>query len=113
MLSRLAAFGSLLNAALLVQPHVAAERHNEDLSIASPFQASLLLPAGEQAEPGLFQPRTLPPGFLWTASAVREDREEERSRKACAGLRHRRSQQQQQVTKSDCTIFFSPCVKAM
>lgn len=58
VLSRLAAFGSLLNAALLVQPHVAAERHNEELSIASPFQASLLLPAGEQAEPGLFQPRT-------------------------------------------------------
>lgn len=58
-------------------------------------------------------PAHFAPGFLRTASAAKEDREkEERSSKACAGLRHSRSQQQQ-VTKSDCTIFFSPCVKAM
>lgn len=70
-----AALGLPLNAALLMQPHVAAYRHNEGLSIAGCAEAEQALPAGGLPAPSGSRSHFLPAS--WTrrdGSPRREER---------------------------------------
>lgn len=69
-----AALGLLLNAALLMQAHVAAYRHNEGLSIAGCAEAEQALPAGGLPAPG--SSRSYFPPTSWTRRDGSPGREE-------------------------------------